>query len=108
MKGPTPFSYSRSKRISPMMLPEIKKEALFRLKSVLGHLEGVVKMLEREDYCMDIIKQVTAIEVALKKVSTLLLENHLDTCVTTAIKEKNPAIRRRVLKELLGIYQAER
>lgn len=90
------------------MLPEIKKEALFRLKSILGHMEGVVKMLGREDHCMDIIKQVAAIEVALRKVSALLLESHLDTCVTAAIRGKDTAIRRRVVKELLEIFQAEK
>lgn len=101
-------SSSRSRRISPVMLPKIKKEALFRLKSVLGHLEGVVRMLEHEDYCIDIIQQVGAIEVALKKVSTLLLENHLDTCVTMAIEGKDPAVRRRVVRELLEIFQANK
>lgn len=99
---------SKARRIVPAMLPEMKDRALFRLKSVSGHLEGVIKMLEREDYCIDIIKQITAVEVALKKVSSLLLENHLDTCVTTAIEGKDLTVRRRVVKELLEIYQAER
>lgn len=107
MKNHKPPAFYHRKRISPAIVPKIKKEALFRLKSIAGHLDGVVKMLERDDYCIDIIKQVTAIEVALKKVSSLLLENHLDTCVTAAIKGKNPALRRRVVRELLEIFQAE-
>jgi DNA-binding FrmR family transcriptional regulator len=90
------------------MTPRPKRDALFRLKSVLGHVDGVIRMLEREEYCIDIIKQVAAIEVALKKVSAVLLENHLDTCVTAAVNEKNPQIRRRVVRELLEIFHAEK
>jgi DNA-binding FrmR family transcriptional regulator len=108
MKNQTSLRAIESKRIAPTIIPEIKDRALFRLRSVAGHLDGVIKMLEREDYCIDIIKQITAIEVALGKVNTLLLENHLDTCVTTAIEEKDPSIRRRVVKELLEIYRTER
>lgn len=108
MGKPNHKNRSRSRRIAPEMSPEIKREALFRLKSVMGHLGGIAKMLEREDYCIDVIRQVEAVEVALGKVSTLLLENHLDTCVTTAVQGKDPAMRRRVIKELLEIYQAEK
>ena len=87
------------------MTPKVKDNALFRLKSVLGHVDGVIRMLEREEYCIDVIKQVAAIEVALKKVSAVLLQNHLDTCVTVAVNEKSPAVRSRVVKELLEIFQ---
>lgn len=81
---------------------------MFRLKSVLGHVDGVVRMLEREEYCIDVIKQVAAIEVALKKVSAVLLQNHLDTCVTVAVNEKSPVVRSRVVRELLEIFQTEK
>ena len=92
----------------PAMTPRVKEDALFRLKSVLGHVDGVIRMLEREEYCIDVIKQVAAVEVALKKVSTVLLQNHLDTCVTVAVNEKSPAVRRRVVRELLEIFQTEK
>ena len=88
------------------MTPQVKWDALFRLKSVSGHVDGVIRMLEREEYCIDIIKQVAAIELALKKVSAVLLENHLDTCVTAAVNEKSPQVRSRVVRELLEIFQA--
>ena len=90
----------------PAMTPQVKRDALFRLKSVSGHVDGVIRMLEREEYCIDIIKQVAAIELALKKVSAVLLENHLDTCVTAAVNEKSPQVRSRVVRELLEIFQA--
>ena len=90
------------------MTPKVKQNALFRLKSVLGHVDGVVRMLEREEYCIDVIKQVAAIEVALNRVSAILLQNHLDTCVTVAVNEKSPAVRSRVVRELLEIFQSKK
>ena len=92
----------------PAMTPQVKQDALFRLKSVLGHVDGVMRMLEREEYCIDVIKQVAAIELALKKVSAILLQNHLDTCVAVAMNEKSPAVRSRVVRELLEIFQANK
>ncbi len=80
---------------------------MFRLKSVSGHVDGVIRMLEREEYCIDVIKQVAAIETALKKISAVLLQNHLDTCVTAAVNEKSASVRSRVVKELLEIFQTE-
>lgn len=103
-----PRSNHSSHRILPAMTPRVKEDALFRLKSVLGHVDGVVRMLEREEYCIDVIKQVAAVELALKKVSAVLLQNHLDTCVTVAINEKSPAVRSRVVRELLEIFQTEK
>lgn len=92
----------------PAMTPQVKQEALFRLRSVCGHVDGVIRMLEREEYCIDVIKQVAAIEVALKRVSAILLQNHLDTCVAVAINEKSPAVRSRVVRELLEIFQTNK
>lgn len=99
---------ARSRRILPSMTARVKQDALFRLKSVLGHVDGVIRMLERDEYCIDVIKQVAAIETALKKVSAVLLQNHLDTCVTVAVNEKSPAVRSRVVRELLEIFQTQR
>ena len=102
------MKHAQSRRILPAMTPKVKKNALFRLKSVLGHVDGVIRMLEREEYCIDVIKQVAAIEVALKKVSAVLLQNHLDTCVAVAVNEKSPAVRSRVVRELLEIFQTQK
>jgi DNA-binding FrmR family transcriptional regulator len=97
-----------SRHILRAMTPRVKRDALFRLKSVLGHVDGVIRMLEREEYCIDVIKQVAAIEVALKKVSAVLLQNHLDTCVTVAVSERSPAVRSRVVRELLEIFETQK
>lgn len=83
----------------------IKKEVLNRMNYLLGHLAAVKKMIENDVYCIDVIHQNNAVSEALKKVNELILENHLETCVTTAIKGKNERERRKKLKELLEIYK---
>jgi DNA-binding FrmR family transcriptional regulator len=63
-----------------------KREALLRLKTVRGHIDGVISMVEREVYCPDLMKQVAALQASLEKVNRVLLRNHLETCVSEAIR----------------------
>ena len=67
------------------MKPQHKRDALLRLKTVRGHLDGVIAMVEREEYCPDLMKQVAALQSSLERVNRVLLQNHLETCVTEAI-----------------------
>ena len=62
-----------------------KKNLLHRLKIAHGHLEKVISMVEKDEYCLDVIQQTQAVESSLEKVSELILENHLKTCVREAI-----------------------
>jgi DNA-binding FrmR family transcriptional regulator len=65
--------------------PKTREDALLRLKSVRGHLEGVLRMLEDESvYCVDVLKQVKAIQGALGKVSEKVLRSHIHDHVVTA------------------------
>jgi len=68
------------------MLPEYKKDAELRLKVATGHLEGVRRMLERDAYCVDLMKQLSAVQGTLQRVQQIFLRNHLSTCVSDAIK----------------------
>jgi len=76
-----------------------------RLKSIEGHVRGIQRMLEEGAYCMDIINQNLAVQRALEKVNSLILERHLQTCVTTAIRSDNPAERERVIDEILSVFE---
>lgn len=58
-----------------------------RLKIARGHLDKVIKMTESDEYCIDIIHQLNAVESGLKESSNLLLQNHLNTCVADAISQ---------------------
>ena len=64
------------------MIEDIRKRALHRTSIIEGQVRGLAKMIENEDYCMDIIAQSRAIERALESLNRLLLENHLRTHVT--------------------------
>jgi CsoR family transcriptional regulator, copper-sensing transcriptional repressor len=63
-----------------------KRDALLRLKTVRGHLDGVIRLVEAETYCPDLMKQVAAAQASLERVNRVLLQNHLETCVTEAIQ----------------------
>ncbi len=70
------------------MKPSHKQSALNRLKTVRGHLDAVISMVEEERYCPQVMKQVSALQGSLERVNRVLLQNHLETCVPRAIAEK--------------------
>lgn len=76
-----------------------------RLKSIEGHVRGIQRMLEEGAYCMDIINQNLAVQHALERVNSLILERHLQTCVTTAIRGDDLAERERVIAEILSVFE---
>lgn len=88
--------------------PAAKDRILTRLRSAEGHLRGVLQMVEGDGYCIDVLRQTKAIHAALSKVETLLLDRHLQHCVTRAVRSSKPQERARVIAELLDIYQAKR
>lgn len=68
------------------MIPSYKRDATLRLKTVRGHLDAVLAMVEDERYCPELMKQVAALQASLEKVNRILLRNHLETCVSEAIQ----------------------
>jgi len=81
-------------------------EALARLKTVEGHIRGIEHMLEEGVYCIDVIRQIQAVQAALNKVSSQILENHLNSCLITAVRGNDPAERERVLGEIAEVFTA--
>ena len=76
-----------------------------RLKTIEGHLRGVIRMVEEDTYCIDVLRQIQAVESALNKVSTKILEDHLNSCVITAIQGNDKKERERVLKEITEVFE---
>ncbi len=68
------------------MLPEVKATALQKLKTAQGQLAGVLKMVEDERYCVDISKQLLAIQALIKKANNEVLRGHIKTCVVDAVQ----------------------
>ena len=81
------------------------RNALDRLKTIEGHVRGIEKMLDNGEYCIDIIRQIQAVQAALNKVSINILDNHLNSCVVTALQGEDVKDRERVLKEISEIYE---
>jgi len=63
------------------VIDDIKKRALHRTSILEGQLRGIARMIENEDYCMDILTQTRAVQKSLESLNRLLLENHLRTHV---------------------------
>jgi DNA-binding FrmR family transcriptional regulator len=79
--------------------------ALRRLKTVEGHIRGIERMIDEEAYCIDVIRQILAVQSALNRVSTIILEEHLNSCLTTAVRGEDPDERERVLKEITEVFE---
>lgn len=82
-----------------------KKQVINRLRSIEGHVRGIERMVEEDSYCIDVIKQAIAVQRALERVNGIMLENHLQTCVTTAIRSEEAQERERVIGELLEVFE---
>ena len=89
------------------MKDQTKADALLRLKSIEGHIKGIQKMVEEDRYCVEILKQTAAVKGAIDRLDQTILANHLDTCVTTAIRDDDPSERERVISELLDLFQGQ-
>jgi DNA-binding FrmR family transcriptional regulator len=82
-----------------------RTDVIQRLKSTAGHINGIVRMLEEDRYCIDVIKQIQAAQAALSRVSEAILDSHLHTCVTTAIQGQDAQERERVLNEIAEVFR---
>lgn len=84
------------------MKENIKKRAIRRLKILEGQIRGLQRMVKKEEYCIDILHQSSAVKQALSGVEDLILENHLSTHVVEQIKDGKES---KSTKEILEIYK---
>jgi len=75
-----------------------------RLASAAGHIKGIERMVGEDAYCIDTIRQIQAVQAALSKVNSMLLDEHLHTCVSEAVKGEDPAERERMLQEVTSVF----
>lgn len=83
-------------------------DAAQRLRTAEGHIAGIRRMLEEDAYCIDVIRQIQAVQSALNKASKVILEEHLHSCVITAVQGEDPGERERVLQEIMDVYEHSR
>jgi len=86
------------------MIEDIKKRALHRTRILEGQLRGLERMIDQEDYCIDIITQSLAIQKSLGSLNKLLVENHLRTHVIDMF-EAGGGERDEAITELLKVFE---
>jgi len=94
---PTPMGGRRVRKMN--------EDVLKRLKNIEGHIKGIETMVENETYCIDVIRQIHAVQSALEKVSGIILDEHLHSCLLTAVRGENPDERERVLNEIVDVFE---
>ncbi len=75
---------------------------LHRLKITRGHLDKVINMVESGQYCIDVVHQSLAVQSALRQANQLILKNHMETCVSDAIKQGNS---KEVIDEVMKVIE---
>jgi DNA-binding FrmR family transcriptional regulator len=84
--------------------PDLKSDALVRLKRIEGQVRGVQRMVEEQRYCADVLVQISAIHESLRAVAQLMLRNHLEQCASDAIRSGDPSRRTRMYDELTELF----
>ena len=67
------------------MQADYSRAIVNRLKTVRGHLDGTIRMVEDDAYCVDVMKQLSALQASIERANRLLLQNHLETCFAKAV-----------------------
>jgi DNA-binding FrmR family transcriptional regulator len=87
------------------MREDIKKRASHRTKIIEGQIKGLQKMIDNEQYCMDILTQSLAIQKSLASLNKLIVENHLTTHITDMLSSGDEKEQTKALEELLNLYE---
>jgi CsoR family transcriptional regulator, copper-sensing transcriptional repressor len=83
-------------------LSTTKEKNLHRLKIARGHLNKVIEMIERDQYCIDVLHQSQAVQAAIRETDNLILENHLKNCVAKSISNGKSRI---AIKEVMEVFK---
>lgn len=83
-------------------LPQTKRDLLRRIRTVRGHLEGIETMIENEEYCVEILKQIAAVQASLSQIAQILTKGHMQTCLTEAIRSGKGAEK---IDELMEVFK---
>ena len=89
-----------------LMTPETRKNARVRLARIEGQVRGLVKMVDDDRYCIDIITQVQAVRAALSRVERLVLQEHVSHCVADAVASGDKNERKRKIDELIAVIDS--
>jgi DNA-binding FrmR family transcriptional regulator len=86
----------------------VKIDVQKRLKSIRGQVDGVMRMVDEDRYCVDVMRQISAIIAALERVAKIELKNHFEHCYADAIRNGDDARAQAEIAELLGLTELSR
>ncbi len=87
-----------------MLNEETKVKTVARLRRIEGQVQGIQRMVEGEQYCVDILLQLGAVRGAVAQVEKLLLGRHIESCVTDAMRSGSARDRQRKIEELIEVF----
>ncbi|MCK4771271.1 MAG: metal-sensitive transcriptional regulator [Candidatus Latescibacteria bacterium] len=90
---------------SSLHSPAVKDEVRKRLNRLTGQIAGIHRMVEEEEYCVDILQQIAAVRGALGKVASRLLEAHVNHCVYQAFTTGSERERLEKIDELVSVFE---
>lgn len=90
------------------MRPKTKKLVDQRLARIEGQVKAVRRLVEEDRYCVDVVRQVQAARAALASMETLIIEDHVDTCVEQVLTNGSIDDRRDKVNELVGILSGKK
>jgi CsoR family transcriptional regulator, copper-sensing transcriptional repressor len=82
---------------------QVREDATQRLKRIEGQVRGLQRMVDEGRYCPDILTQLASVHAALRGVGKLLMRNHLQHCVTDALRSGDPAAAERTYDEVTDL-----
>ncbi|PKM49258.1 MAG: transcriptional regulator [Firmicutes bacterium HGW-Firmicutes-7] len=80
------------------------QQVLNLLKTSKGQIEAVIKMVENDRYCVDVSKQILAVQALLKKANLKIIDNHIKVCVKQAFEEGHGDEKIEEIMEIIGKY----
>lgn len=84
------------------MQEDTRKTCAARLKRIEGQVRGLIRMVEEDRYCIDVVNQIQAVIAAARKVENEILKDHVSHCVEHAIQSGDPKVQRRKIEELIA------
>jgi DNA-binding FrmR family transcriptional regulator len=87
-----------------MMDDETKGKAVARLRRIEGQVQGIRRMVESDKYCVDVLLQLSAVQGAVEQMQKLVLGQHIESCVTEALRSGAARERQKKVDELLDVF----
>ncbi|MCC7535481.1 MAG: metal-sensitive transcriptional regulator [Deltaproteobacteria bacterium] len=81
-----------------------KGKATARLRRIAGQVDGIARMIDGDRYCVEVLLQIASAQAALGQAAKLVLRNHVDTCVASAMSTRDGAKRKQKIDELMQVF----